>query len=229
MEMIHDQRSIWQIGADRRNKSRRHICRYCLDLWQMLFIAFPKPFQGITALSIANPENPAGIQASDHCHVLVSLPDCKLINTYTTNTRNIRVLVAAFQVSLLNILDRIPTHMKMIAHVFQGRYATQIYYMSLKSPCVSLTFFGEREMLLPDNAALFTIDSLDCYMKHNFLGTNWYTAQFTLNSSATDDVFALATRASQFLGICVSIYAYFTIFVLGLRHYETLCPKGMEQ
>ena len=101
--------------------------------------------------------------------------------------------------------------------------------MSLESPSISFAFLGKREMLLPENAALFTIDSLDRYMKHNFLGTNWNTTEFTHDRSATDDVFALATRASQFLGVCVSKYVYFTIFVLGLRHYETLCPKGMEQ
>jgi len=119
--------------------------------------------------------------------------------------------------------------MKMVAHVFQGCYATQINHMSLESPRVTSAFLGERKMLLPENAAPSAVHSLDRDMKHYLFGTDWITAKFSHNRSATDDVFSLATRTSQFLGVCVSKYVYFTIFVLGLRHYETLCPKGMEQ
>ena len=119
--MIEHMHRLLQVFLHGPDIGRRHVRGDCLDAGPRRLQLCPERLQRIRPLAFADEYDRAAEEVQHDGHVAMSLADADLVNGDLLQVPQLHLLEAALQVSLLDVLDCVPTNAQMPGNV-QNRH-----------------------------------------------------------------------------------------------------------
>ena len=103
------------------------------------------------------------------------------------------------QVTLLNVLDHVPTHTKMMGYVLNGHVSGKLKDISFELPDEAPVLIGKADFDLPDHAACAALDALDGQFYNNLLEGKAGRTKPPVDGPSPDHIPGTTTRTAQAL------------------------------
>src|SRR5271157_1145894 len=202
MEVIEHDLRLGKVLGNSLLVGRRHVHRDCLDLGVRAPDTLPERPQRVCALPLADEDHVTGVKVQDQRQVLVAFAHRDLVDGDLRQVFQLGLGEPSGKVTFDDVLDQIPTHVKVLGDVLDGHEAGQFQCVTFEGLGIASALIGEPNLDLSDQTTGLAVDARNLEVNdHGFasdgggskrsLGsTTWVYGRRT-GSRATQRFFAL--------------------------------------
>jgi hypothetical protein len=161
VEVIEHDGRAGQIAGNRSHVGLGHVHSDGLDAGSGRFESFPERIQRIGTFALTNEDNRPAVQIEHNRQVSMSVTNADFIDGDSPETLQGRAGKSPLEISLLDILDRVPTDSQVVSHIPHGHVPAQLQHVPLESPRVSPIRVGKGDICLPKRPTDETPQSLN--------------------------------------------------------------------
>lgn len=201
MEVVKDDYGLGQVFCDSLDVGVGHIDGHGFDLCCGLFQSFEEWVESLGVFAFSDEDYRSALQIKHYGHEPVSLADSDLINCNAAQMADFGPGEFPTKVTLLDILDHVPTHAQMMGHVLNRHMLGKLQDIPFKLPDEAPVVIGKADFDLPDHAAGAALHALDSQFYDNLLEGKARRPEPPVHGPSPDNTSGATTRTSQALRV----------------------------
>ena len=214
--MIENKSCIGQMIGDGASIGWRHIHSNSFDSGPGTTEPFPKGLKRPSTLAVTNEYDCSGFQIHNDRQIRVSFANTYFINGAMSEFPQFRTTKPPHHISLLNMLDHLPTYFQMQSDILNGHRPAQLTSVALKILRLRSPRISKPTIHLTHNTAMKTKNTLNSTYLPNRHVPNGQRTKSSLYGAAAYELCGSAIRTSAFKVLWVHGKDNSSLFVGGI-------------